>query len=55
VPQDGDDQRVVKEALAQLNIKDFVPEDDVKKVIRKGNKNGKLGSNYVMKTLKRKL
>ena len=32
VPLDGDDHRVVTEALSQLNIDDFVPEDDVKKV-----------------------
>ena len=44
VPQNGDDHRVVKEALSQLNIVDFVPEDDVKKVLRKGNKDKKLGS-----------
>ena len=44
VPQNGDDHRVGKEALSQLNIVDFVPEDDVKKVIRKGNKDKKLGS-----------
>jgi hypothetical protein len=34
---------MVKEALAQLNIEDFVPEEDIKKVVRKGNRNGKLG------------
>ena len=33
--------------LAQLNIEDFVPEDDIKKVVRKGNRNGKLGSIFV--------
>ena len=43
VPQDGDDRRVVTEALSLLNIDDFVPEDDVKKVLRKGNKDEKLG------------
>ena len=38
---------VVKETLAQLKIEEFVPDDDIKKVIRKGNKNGKLGSIFV--------
>ena len=33
--------------LAQLNIEDFVQEDDIKKVARKGNRNGKLGSIFV--------
>ena len=47
VPQDGDDRRVVTEALSLLNIDDFVPEDDVKKVLRKGNKDEKLGSIFV--------
>ena len=47
VPQDGDDRRAVTDVLAQLNIEDFVPEDDIKKVIKKGNRNGKLGSIFV--------
>jgi hypothetical protein len=62
VPHDGDDLRVVKEALAQLNIEDFVPEEDIKKVVRKGNRNGKLGSilvkicdeNFKVKIMKNK-
>ena len=52
VPQDGDDQKVVKEALAQLNIEDIVPEDDIKKVTRKGNTNRKLGSIFVKQSSK---
>ena len=47
VPSDGDDQRAVKEALARLNVEDFLPEDDVLKVVRRGHKNGKLGSIFV--------
>ena len=43
VPQDSDDNRVVKEALSLLNIDDFVPEDDVSKFLRNGNKDEKLG------------
>ena len=54
MPQDGDDQKVVKEALAQLNIEDIVPEDDIKKVTRKGNTNRKLGSIFVKQSSKRK-
>jgi len=46
-PQNGDEHRVVKETLAQLNIEEFVSDDDIKKVIRKGNTNGKLGSIFV--------
>ena len=38
---------MVKETLAQLNIEEFVSDDDIKKVIRKGNTNGKLGSIFV--------
>ena len=38
---------MVKEVLAQLNIEDFVQEDDIKKVTRKCNKNGRLGSIFV--------
>jgi hypothetical protein len=30
---------MITELLQKLNIDDFVPEDDVKKVLRKGNKN----------------
>ena len=47
VPDDGDELKVVKEALTQLHIEDFLPEEDVIKVTRKGNKNGKLGSVFV--------
>ena len=47
VPQDVDDLRVVTEVLAQLNIDNFLPEDDIKKVTRKGNRNGKFGSVFV--------
>ena len=43
VPQDSDNNRVVKEALSLLNIDDFVPEDDVSKFLRNGNKDEKLG------------
>ena len=44
VPSDGDEHRIVKEALKHLNIEDFVPEEDVIKVERKGQRDGKLGS-----------
>ena len=47
VPSDGDDQKAVKEALAHLNVEDFRPEDDILKVVRRGHKNGKLGSIFV--------
>ena len=62
MPHDGDDHRVVREALAQLSIEDFIPEEDIKKVVRKGNRNGKLGSvlvkicdeNFKVKIMKNK-
>ena len=47
VPSDGDEHRIVKEALKHLNIEDFVPEEDVIKVERKGQRDGKLGSVFV--------
>ena len=47
VPQDGDDLRIVTEVLAQLNIDNFLSEDDIKKVTRKGNRNGKFGSIFI--------
>ena len=40
--QDGNEVRVVREALAQLNIDQFLPEVEIKKVIRKGYKIGNL-------------
>ena len=42
-----DDHAVITKALAELHIEDFVPDDDVVKVLRKSNKNGKLGSLFV--------
>ena len=45
--EDKDDHAVITKALAELHIEDFVPDDDVLKVMRKGNKNGKLGSLFV--------
>ena len=53
-PQNGDEHRVVTETLAQLNIEEFVSDDDIKKVIRKGNTNGKLGSIFVKPSDERK-
>ena len=47
VPQEGDDLRIVTEVLAQLKMDNFLPEDDKRKVKRKGNINGKFGSNFV--------
>ena len=41
---DGDDQRAIKKALAHLNVEDFLQEDDVLKVVGRGNPNRKLGS-----------
>ena len=47
VPDDGNEHAVVKEALEQLQIEDFRPEEDIVNVTRKGNKNGKHGSLFV--------
>ena len=47
IPVDGDELCVVRDTLAQLNIEDFDPIEDIFKVERKGNRNGKLGSVFV--------
>ena len=47
VPDDGDEAKIVKEVFNQLNIEDFLPEEDVIKVMRKGNSNEKHGSLFV--------
>ena len=47
IPVDGDELCVVRDTLAQLNIEDFDPTEDIIKVERKGNRNGKLGSVFV--------
>ena len=44
---DGDELCVVRDALAQINIKGFDTAEDILKVERKGNRNGKLGSVFV--------
>ena len=52
VPVDGDELCVVRDTLAQINIEDFDPTEDILKVERKGNRNGKLGSVFVKITEK---
>ena len=47
VPVDGDELSVVRDTLAQINIEGFDPTDDILKVERKGNRNGKVGSVFV--------
>ena len=47
VPADGDELCAVRNALAQINVEGFDPTDDILKVERKGNRNGKLGSIFV--------
>jgi hypothetical protein len=59
IPQDVDEYySLVKKVLGQLNIEDFVPDEDIVKVERKGHLNGKLGSIFVKlsnESLKRKI
>ena len=47
IPVDGDELCVVGDTLSLLNIEDFDPTEDILKVERKGNRNGKLGSVFV--------
>ena len=47
IPLDGDELFVVRDTLALLNIEGFDPAEDILKVERKGNRNGKLGSVFV--------
>ena len=47
IPVDGDELCVVRDALAQINIEGFDTAEDILKVERKGNRNGKLGSVFV--------
>ena len=47
IPVDGDELFVVRDTLAKINIVGFDPAEDILKVERKGNRNGKLGSVFV--------
>ena len=47
VPEDGDEEKVVKEVLSHISVKDFDPEEVVIRVERKGKRNDKLGTVFV--------
>ena len=60
LPQHGDGEELpgVKEVLGKLQVEDFDPEQDIVKIERKGQANGKLGSVFVKisdENIKRKI